>query len=438
VIRAWRDSNPQPSDPKSEEISKRRILSIVENRTNAKDSEEFTCFKGDKGDKRGMAKRASLEPKATTKPHAPWVVNLPPLLSSTAKRERRYFDTKKAAKEFCAQQRIRLENYGTTSTTLPAGKIEEAAAAFDKLNGTGIGLLEAVEQVLHWKHTREESVTFKTMFDKFIDAKGNRSAAYLTALRCTLPRFGALHDRLACEISASEIEDQLRGASASVHNAFLRYLRAVFNFGIRRGWCVENPVKRIEMHSLKMRKEILTNVQVAALLKAVCETDFELLPYHVLCIFAGIRPKEVERLTWNNVNMEEHFIEVPDEKSKTAIRRIVEMEPLLVRWLDYCIKAGGNIQDGVTPTSNLRKRLRTIRKAAGFDRWPQDAPRRTFASCWLAVHSDVNRLNLLMGHTSPEMLWRHYHRAVTQKHAKAFWKIEPPTKSKSKIVRLAA
>ena len=24
------------------------------------------------------------------------------------------------------------------------------------------------------------------------------------------------------------------------------------------------------------------------------------------------------------------------------------------------------------------------------------------------------------------MLWRHYHRAVTQKHAVAFWKIEPP------------
>ena len=385
-----------------------------------------------------MAKRASLEPKQTTKPHVPWVVNLPPLLSSTAKRERRYFSTKKSAKEFCAQQRIRLENYGTASTALPAGKIEEAAAAFDKLNGTGIGLLEAVEQVLHWTNTRERSITFKSMFESFIDAKkGKRSAPYLTALRCTLPRFAALHDRLACEMSASEIEEQLKGTSASVHNAFLRYLRAVFNFGIRRGWCVENPVKRVEMHSLKMRKEILSNAQVAALLNAVCETDLELLPYHVLCIFAGIRPKEVERLAWSNVNIDECFIEVPDEKSKTAIRRIVEMEPLLVRWLDYYIKAGGNVQDGVTPTSNLRKRLRAVRKTAGLDQWPQDAPRRTFASCWLAVHSDVNRLNLLMGHTSPEMLWRHYHRAVTQKQAKAFWKIEPPLESKSKVVRIA-
>src|SRR6266550_9182370 len=127
-----------------------------------------------------MAKRPSLEPKPTTKPHAPWVVNLPPLLSGTAKRERRYFDTKKAAKEFCAQQRIRLENYGTASTALPAGKIEEAAAAFEKLNGTGIGLLEAVKQVLQWKHSRETSVTFKMMFESFIEAKKRkRSPAYL-------------------------------------------------------------------------------------------------------------------------------------------------------------------------------------------------------------------------------------------------------------------
>src|SRR6266566_5548837 len=166
-----------------------------------------------------MAKRASLDPKPTTKPYAPWVVNLPPLLSGTAKRQRRYFDNRKEAAEFCCQQRIRLENYGTASTLLPAGKVEEAQAAFEKLKGTGIGLLEAVEQAVEWEKRRESSVTFKVMFESFTEAKkAKRSTAYLTALRCTLPRFAALHDRLACEISAVEIEEQLNGMSASVHN----------------------------------------------------------------------------------------------------------------------------------------------------------------------------------------------------------------------------
>jgi len=288
---------------------------------------------------------------------------------------------------------------------------------------------------------RKSSVTFKVMFEGFIEAKKTkRSAAYLTALRCTLPRFAALHDQLVCEISAAEIEEQLNGMSPSVHNAFLRYLRAVFNFGIRRDWCQENPVKRIEMHSLKMRREILSNAQVTALLKTVCETEFELLPYHVLCIFAGIRPKEAERLEWKNINMgRERFIEVPEEISKTARRRIVKMEPLLLRWLRYYVNEGGERKGLVTPRSNLRKRLRAIRAAAGLKRWPQDAPRRTYASCWLAIHGDVDVLNRLMGHTSPEMLFKHYEKAVTQKQARAFWKIEPPrTQSKSKIIPLAA
>jgi integrase len=386
-----------------------------------------------------VAKRPSLEPKRTTKVHEPWVVNLPPLLSRTRKRERRYFDNKKEAAEFCRQQRIRLENYGTASTLLPAGKVEEAQAAFERLEGTGIGLLEAVEHVVEWEKRRKSSVTFKVMFENFIEAKkAKRSTAYLTALRCTLPRFVALHDRLACEISAAEIEEQLNGMTASVHNAFLRYLRAVFNFGIRRDWCQENPVKRIEMHSLKMRREILTNPQVTALLKATVETDLELLPYHLFCILAGLRPEEVGRLQWSNVNIEEKFIEVLDETAKMGVRRIVDMEPLLLRWLDYYIRSGGKINGSVAPANNLRKRLRAVRERAGFERWPQDAPRRSYASNWLAANHDVNRLNNLMGHTSPAMLWKHYHRAVTQKQAASFWKIEPPPiRSKSKIIAMA-
>jgi integrase len=381
-----------------------------------------------------MAKRASLEPKETTKPHAPWVVNLPPVLSGNGRRERRYFDTKKAAAEFCRQQRIRLENYGTASTTLPAGKIEEAQAAFEKLQGTGITLLEAVEQILRLKTARESSVTFKAMFERFIEAKRGkqRSAPYLTALRYTLPRFSALHDRLVSEISASDIEAELNGTTPSVQNAFLRYLRAAFNFGIRQEWCERNPVERIEMHSLRVRREILTNAQVAALLRSVVQSAFDLLPYHVLCFFAGIRPREVERLDWSNIHLgRDKFIEVPEEKSKTGHRRIIYMEPVLVRWLKYFIKAGGIAKGPVTPLPNLRERLRAARTAAKIERWPQDAPRRTYASCWLATYSDVDKLNNMMGHTSPQMLWKHYHNAVTQKQARGFWRIAPPATSRS-------
>jgi integrase len=373
-----------------------------------------------------MPRQASLQPKCTKKGHVPWVVNLPPALSNTGRRERRYFSDKKAAEQFCRQQKIRLENYGTASTYLPAGKIEEAQAAFERLNGTGISLTEAVEQVLKWKTARESTVTFKQMFERFLDAKKTRSRKYQADLRCTLPRFAALHDRLVCEISAPEIEELLSGMSASVRNAFLRYLRAAFNFAIRNDWCSENPIKRLDMERVKMRRELLTNEQTKQLLKVVRERDLELLPYHLLCTFAGIRPEEVCRLDWSNVNLDEKFIEVPDEASKTDIRRNVDIEPLLLDWLKYYVRRGGKTAGPITPDSNLRSRLRTLRKAAKIGPWPQDAPRRTFASNWLAVNHDVNRLNNLMGHTSPSMLFKHYNRAVTQRNAREFWAIRPP------------
>lgn len=69
---------------------------------------------------------------------------------------------------------------------------------------------------------------------------------------------------------------------------------------------------------------------------------------------------------------------------------------------------------------DIESAFRTIRKTAG------KPPGRTFALNWLAINHDLNQLNNLMGHTSPAMLWRHYHRAVTQKQAREFWKIKPP------------
>lgn len=373
-----------------------------------------------------MPRRASLEAKRTTKSHAPWVVNLPAALSNTGRRERRYFTDKKAAQQFCQQQRIRLDNYGTASTYLPAGKVEEAQAAFERLKGTGITLTEAVDQVLKWRKARESTVTFKEMFEQFLEAKRNRSMKYQSDLRFTLPRFAALHNRPVCEISATEIEEELKGMTPSVRNAFLRYLRAAFNFAIRHEWRSDNPTKHLDMERIKLKRELLTNEQVKRLLTAVRERDLELLPYHLFCIFAGIRPEEVCRLDWSNVNMEEKFVEVPDESAKTDIRRIVDMEPLLVDWLRYYKRRKETMRGFIVPKPNIRKRLRALRNAANIVPWPQDAPRRTFASNWLAVHHDVNRLNNLMGHTSPAMLFKHYNRAVTQRNAKEFWRIAPP------------
>ncbi|MEY2510593.1 MAG: hypothetical protein QOE26_1356 [Verrucomicrobiota bacterium] len=384
-----------------------------------------------------MPRRPSLEPKKTTKPHAPWVVNLPPSLSSRGVRERRYFDSRKVGEEFCKQQRIRLENFGTASTLLSAGKVEEAAGAFDRLKGTGATLTEAVEHFLKWRRRQAGSVSFKLMLERVQEAKKEASRSYRNTLRYALSRFSELHDRLVSDLAPDDIEPFLTGATVSIRRQNLVALRAAFNFAIKRRWCDGNPILLMEIGSLKPKRETLTNDQVKALLKAALENDLELLPYVLLCLFAGIRPEEVRRLPADDINMDERFIIISDEVSKTGRRRVIEMEPLLVRWLEFYLSTGGKLKPGTLAAArdNLRKRLRALRDHAGIKPWVQDGPRRTFASCWLAMYEDVNRLNNLMGHTDPTMLFRHYNRAVTKKDAAAFWAIEPPSRSAKKPFR---
>jgi hypothetical protein len=63
--------------------------------------------------------------------------------------------------------------------------------------------------------------------------------------------------------------------------------------------------------------------------------------------------------------------------------------------------------------------------------------RHTFCSNWLALHKDVNKLVLQSGHDSVDVMWRNYHRGVTETEAREFWSIRPPGEG-SKIILLAA
>ena len=93
---------------------------------------------------------------------------------------------------------------------------------------------------------RAKSVTFKTLFERFTESKKNRSAAYLTSLKYTLPRFAGLHDRNVCDIGPADIDAQMDGMTPAVRNAFMRNLRAVFNFGVKRGWAETNPIAKLD------------------------------------------------------------------------------------------------------------------------------------------------------------------------------------------------
>jgi integrase len=213
-------------------------------------------------------------------------------------------------------------------------------------------------------------------------------------------------------------------------------LKAVFNFGIKRGYLEKNPVCRLDFEKIKNGEVVtLTPAQARALMTAASEGDARLLPYHALGLFAGIRPMELQRLDWSNIDLTEGHVEITAAVSKTGRRRIIDIEPNLKAWLARCAQTEGAV---VTTASNLANRLSAIRHAAGIEDWPQDVMRHSYASYWLAEHGDINRLTLQLGHTSPTMLWQHYHRAATRRDAAKYWQIAPVAAGERKIVPITA
>jgi integrase len=373
-----------------------------------------------------MPRRISLKPSATKLKKWPWRVNLPAGYTSTGKRQRHFFASKSEAETFARAQRIRLENYGRAFSSLTPGQQEAAAIAFRKLARYGVELNTVVADFIVRHDARASSVTFRTLFERFVESKKNRSEAYRRGLKYTFPRFAALHDRKVCDLGPADIDQETDGMPAGARNAFLCNLRAVFNFGIKRGWLETNPISRLDFSPIRRGEVVtLTPDETEALIRSAERNDPALLPYVSLGLFAGIRPNELQRLDWRHIDLVESHIEIVPSVSKTGRRRIIDIEPGLAEWLNHFIANYGEAAGRVTPLANLRDRLRAIRKAAGLTHWTQDAARHSFASYWLSAHGDINKLVLFLGHGSADMLWRHYHRAVKRKDAEAYWKIVP-------------
>jgi integrase len=208
-------------------------------------------------------------------------------------------------------------------------------------------------------------------------------------------------------------------------------LNVAFNFARNRGYCVENPAaKSAKAKVVEAVPGILSVEETSRLLEHAPE---KLVPYIAIGAFAGIRRAELERLDWKEVDLQSCLIEVTASKAKSARRRFVKIKPNLLQWLKPYAKPSGP----VTP-SNHRKLLERARRAAGIQRWPNNALRHSFVNYYLAHFKKAGaaELALELGHTNANLIFQHYRQLVKPQDAKRYWRIVPETK-RANIVPLA-
>lgn len=223
-------------------------------------------------------------------------------------------------------------------------------------------------------------------------------------------------------------------------------LHSIFTFGQRNGWCLGNPVAALPKPRIIEREVIpLPWEQIIDLLRASQRPEFsECMAALGLMLWAGIRPAELSRLSWEDIDREEQVIILRAHHTKTGGCRHVTLYPVLAAWLRRIPLARKG--SGMICPRNWSTLWRDLRRAAGITEWQQDVLRHTFASYHLKHWHDLPRLQAEMGHLSLQLLRTRYlsMRGITKHHARLFWSssfslsIEPPPKCASPSIGSSA
>jgi integrase len=175
---------------------------------------------------------------------------------------------------------------------------------------------------------------------------------------------------------------------------------------------------------------ILTPSELSGLLKA---SSIDTIPYWTIGAFAGLRAAEIERLEWEDVNLNRRWIKVRAKNAKSPSRRLVDIQPNLLKWLRSYQGRTGKVAPENLRVKLLEDRKRATEAGSLTRKWPSNALRHSFASYYLAQFDNAAKLALQLGHVGQDLIFRHYREVVTRADAKRYWKIVPETKS-AKIV----
>jgi len=380
-----------------------------------------------------MPKSASFAPqRAKWASNRQWKVELPARITPNGKRQRFFFGTKQEGLNFCEEQRIRLKNHGTVGmSSLSVTELAQASSAFDQLKAYKVPLNEVVSDWISRRQAAAASIQFEAAMDAFM-ARDGRSVSYSRSLRQTHNRLESLHGKLLNTITPEQLELAMDGMPPSVRNFTIRILGGLFNFGIRRGYCTDNPCKKLELtRPQRTEIEIYTPAEVGAIFAAAEKHDPQLIPFLAISFFCGLRRAEVLRLDWSAIDLHENFVKLPATITKTRQARYIEFAENCKAWLTpYATDKGPVVP--FTPDV-LRKRLGALGDSHKI-RTIKHGPRHSFASYWLAKYGDINQLCRFLGHDDPETTFKHYAKAATRREAERFWAITPEPMRAKKIV----
>ena len=276
---------------------------------------------------------------------------------------------------------------------------------------------------------QERTVTFEKAVAAALEARRERRVRTVYDFRYFTRRFmkrcPGLERRKVRAISAQECTQYIEMAfdTPRQRQKARLILSGVFGTAVKRGWCSENPVARVEVPRVVEKQVPILTPQEIKDLRQTAEgyQDGSCSAAVGMMLYAGIRPHEVARLTWAQVDLRERAIYILPRHSKTGgARRVTIHKPLL-----RILRKRKGEDNGLICPPNWLHHWRELRKAAGWNTpahpWPQDALRHTFASYHLSHFRSYAELQVEIGHRDATLLRTRYVDQRPVVNAKAFW-----------------
>lgn len=370
-------------------------------------------------------KKANVYSKKHRSGNLTWCVDVGKKIDG--KKNIRNFISKEEAKHFANEWNLNLANKNNPGLTdLSDVSRHEILAAVGKLKAFDATLAEAVDFFIRFARPSKGIVTIREALDIFLKTKSATcKAAYLRSIKKTFvgPFANAFSNRKVTEITDAEADNYInshKNWSVSTRASHVSYLRTFYEFLKKRGYAKLNPFQGIEKPRFftTSAKTIKPN-QVKSLLQFAFDKGYKPeCASMTLVFFCGVRVDEVERLSWDQIDLKRKRIKVEPEQSKKARRRVNDISENAFHWLSLCKRS-----HRIAPNDYAQKmkRLRARSKIA----YPQNAMRHCFASYHIAKVGDAMKTALMLGHSNPTLLYRTYYDVVDPDDVNPYWEILP-------------
>jgi integrase len=256
--------------------------------------------------------------------------------------------------------------------------------------------------------------------------------------RSTMEVYAIPHfrDTPLCQVTRRDVEDfqeKLGTLTGKRKNNIMVPVKALFNDAKRRADIKENPAELIRR--FKEERPLIDPLSFPEMKLFLSHLDSHYVPYFTTAFLTGMRPNEMLALKWQHVDFEMRCITVREgrvqgiegpPKTLSSYRDVDLLGPL------YSVIAG--LRETSPPDAryvfatqkgkpmnvdNLRHRVwYPTLEIAGLRKRTMYQTRHTFASLMLSHGEDPMWVARMLGHTSLQMIFRHYGKFVRNRSRK--------------------